>query len=61
VVVSIARTTPPKKDKAGASSMEAPTTEALVTRLGSKASNDIFVDDDHNLLNFNIVESEIVW
>jgi hypothetical protein len=43
------------------SSMEAPTTEALVTRLRSKASNDIFVDDDHNLLNFNIVESEIVW
>jgi hypothetical protein len=48
------RTRPP-------SSMEAPTTEALVTQLGSKASNDIFVDDDHNLLNFNIVESEIVW
>jgi hypothetical protein len=46
------RTTPPKVDKADTSSVEAPTTQALVARSRSKASNDAPIDDDPDLLNF---------
>jgi hypothetical protein len=60
VVVSMARTTPSKEDKAGTSSVEAPTTHALVARPGSKAPDDNLADDDPDLLNFGAVEFEIV-
>jgi hypothetical protein len=53
-------TTPPKEDKVDTSSVEAPTTQALVARPGSKAPNDNLVDDDPILLNFITVESEII-
>jgi hypothetical protein len=56
----MARIIPPKEDKAGTSSVEAPTAQALVARPGSKASNDNLADDDPNLLNFDMAESEIV-
>jgi hypothetical protein len=52
-------TTPPKEDKAGTSSAEAPTAQALVAQQGSKPSDDTLADDDPNLLNFDAVESEI--
>jgi hypothetical protein len=54
-------TTLPKEDKVGTSSAEAPTAQALVTRSGSKASDDNLGDDDPDLLNFAIVGSEIAW
>jgi hypothetical protein len=53
-------TTPPKEDKVGTSSVEAPTAQALVARLGGNALDDNLVDDDPVLLNFNVVESEII-
>jgi hypothetical protein len=56
----MARTTPSKEDKVDTSSAEAPTAQALVARPGSKASNDNFADDDPILLNFDMVESEII-
>jgi hypothetical protein len=54
------RTTPPREDKVGTSSVEAPTAQALVARSGSKASDDNLADDDPELLNFHVTESEIV-
>jgi hypothetical protein len=48
------RTTPPKEDKVDTSSAEAPTAQALVTRPGSKVSDDNLVDDDRDLLNFDV-------
>jgi hypothetical protein len=60
VVVSTDRTTLPKEDKVGISSAEAPTAQALVARLGSKALDDTLIDDDPNLLTFGTVKSEIV-
>jgi hypothetical protein len=54
------RTTLPKTDKAGTSSVEVPTAQALVARLGSKTSDDNLADDDPDLLNFAAAESEIV-
>jgi hypothetical protein len=51
------RTTPPKVDKVGTSSVEARMTRALVARPGSKALDDNLVDDDSNLLNLIVVES----
>jgi hypothetical protein len=56
----MAHTTPPKEDKACTSSAKAPTTQALVARQGSKAPNDNLADEDLELLNFDMVESEIV-
>jgi hypothetical protein len=53
-------TTLPKVDKAGASSTEVPTAQALVARLRNKASDDNLADDDFGLLNFTTVDSEIV-
>jgi hypothetical protein len=54
------RTTPPKKDKVGTSSAEAPMAQALVARPGSKVSYDTLADDDLELLNFGVAESEII-
>jgi hypothetical protein len=54
------RTTPPREDKVGTSSVEAPTAQALVARSGSKASDDNLADDDPELPNFHVTESEIV-
>jgi hypothetical protein len=54
------RTTLSRVDKAGTSSVEVPTAQALVARLGSKAPDDNLADDDPGLLNFTVVESKIV-
>jgi hypothetical protein len=43
------------------SSVEAPTAQALVARLGSKVLNDNLAGNDLVLLNFTTVEPEIVW
>jgi hypothetical protein len=56
----MAHTTPPKEDKVDTSSMEAPTAQALVARSGSKVSYDNLVDDDPDLLKFDVAESEII-
>jgi hypothetical protein len=45
------RTSPPKVDKVGTSSMKIPMVWALVTQLGSEAPNDSPIDDDPDLLN----------
>jgi hypothetical protein len=45
------RTSPPKMDKVGTSSMKIPMVWALVTQLGSEAPNDSPIDDDPDLLN----------
>jgi cobalamin biosynthesis protein CobD/CbiB len=50
-------TTLPKVDKVNTSSPEAPMTQALVVRLGSKASYGTLADDDPDLLNSTTVES----
>jgi hypothetical protein len=60
MVVPMVRTTPPKEDKVYISSTEAPTAQALVARPGSKAPDDNPTNDDSYLLNFNMVESDIV-
>jgi hypothetical protein len=54
-------TTPPKEDKAGTSSTEAVTAQALVVRPRSKALDDCLANNDPDLLNFATVESEIVY
>jgi hypothetical protein len=54
------RTTPPKEDKVDTSSMEVCTAQTLVTRPGSKASDDNLADDDPELLALIVAESEIV-
>jgi hypothetical protein len=54
------RITPPMEDKVDRSLAEVPTTQALAVRSESKALDDNLADDDSNLLNFNVVESEIV-
>jgi hypothetical protein len=53
-------TTLPKEDKVDTSSTEAPTTQILVARSESKASDDNPSDDDPDLLNFDMAESKIV-
>jgi hypothetical protein len=53
-------TTPSEEDKMGTSSVEAPTTQALVARPGSKAPDDNFTDSDPDLLNFDAAEFEII-
>jgi hypothetical protein len=53
------RTTPPKEDKVGTSSTEAPTAQALVARLKSKAPDDDLGGDAPDLLNVVVVGSEI--
>jgi hypothetical protein len=59
VVEPMDRTTPPKEDKVGTSSAEAPTAQALVARPESEAPDDNLGDDNLNLLNFVVVGSEI--
>jgi hypothetical protein len=59
-VAFMVRTTPFKEDKVGTSSAEAPTAQALVARPRSKVPNDDLADDDPDLLNFDVAESEIV-
>jgi hypothetical protein len=54
-------TTPPKEDKVDTSSAGVPTSQALVARPGSKALDDNLIDDDPNLLNFDMAEFEIVY
>jgi hypothetical protein len=56
----MARTIPPKEDKMGTSSAEAPMAHALVGQSGSKASDDTLADDDPDILNFDMAETEIV-
>jgi hypothetical protein len=60
VEAPMVRTTPPREDKVGTSSVEAPTAQALVAQSRSKASDDNLADDDPELLNFHVTESEIV-
>jgi hypothetical protein len=50
-------TTLPKVDKVDTSSAKAPTAQALVARLRSKAPDDAPVDNDLNLLNFIVAVS----
>jgi hypothetical protein len=54
-------TTPAKKDKVDTSLAEAITAQALVAQLGSKASANNFADNDPDLLNFIMAESEIIY
>jgi hypothetical protein len=54
------RTTPPKEDKVGTSSTGAPTAQALMARPRSKVPDDTPTDDDPELLNFGLAESNIV-
>jgi hypothetical protein len=54
------QTTPPKEDKVYTSLVEGSMAQALVARLGSKVPDDNLVDDYLNLLNFTVVESEII-
>jgi hypothetical protein len=54
------RTTPPKEDKVGPSSVEAPTTLALVARPKSKALDDNLAGDNPDLLNFSVADTEII-
>jgi hypothetical protein len=56
VVVPMVRTTPPKEDKAGTSSVEAPTAQPMVAQPAYKMPDDNLADDDPGLLNFNTVE-----
>jgi hypothetical protein len=44
----------------GTSSVKAFMTQSLVARPGSKVPNDNLVDDDPDLLNFDVAESAIV-
>jgi hypothetical protein len=54
------RTTPPKEDKAGTSSAEAPTAQALVAQPGSKVSDGTLADNNPELLNFGATGPEII-
>jgi hypothetical protein len=60
-VAPLVHTTPPKEDKVDTSSVEVPTVQALAVRLGSKAPNDNLVDENFDLLNLDVVESETVY
>jgi hypothetical protein len=51
-VAPMVHTTLPKEDNMGTSSVEAPTAQALVARLESKAPDDNLGDDDPDFLNF---------
>jgi hypothetical protein len=59
-VAPMVRTTPPKEDKVDTSSAEVTMGQALAARLGSKAPNNNMAGDDPDLLNFDVVESEII-
>jgi hypothetical protein len=57
VAEPMVRTTPPKVDKVGTSSAEAPTAQALTARSGNKVPDDALVDNDPGLLNFTVAVS----
>jgi hypothetical protein len=57
VVEPMVCTIPPKVDKVGTSSMEAPMVQALVAQPRSKAHDDNPTDDGPSLLSFAVVES----
>jgi hypothetical protein len=59
-VVSMVRTTPPKVDKVGISSVEVPMAHALLVQPRSKALDDTLTDDDPDLLTFGVAESKII-
>jgi hypothetical protein len=59
VVAPMDRTTPPKEDKVGTSSMKAPMALALVSRPESEAPDDNLGGDAPDLLNAAVVGSEI--
>jgi hypothetical protein len=59
VMESMYHTTLPKVDKADTSSAEAPMTQTLLPRSGSKASDDAPIDDNLDLLNFTVAVSWI--
>jgi hypothetical protein len=59
VVAPMDRTTPPKEDKVGTSSAEAPTAHALVTQPKSEVLDDNLGGDAPNLLNAAVVGSKI--
>jgi hypothetical protein len=54
------RTTLPKEEKVDTSSAEAPTAQALVARPKSRVLDDNLVDENPNLLKFDVVEFEII-
>jgi hypothetical protein len=58
--VSVVRTTPPKEDKVGTSSVEPPTAQTLAAQSRSKVPDDTLADDAPELLNFDAEEFEIV-
>jgi hypothetical protein len=60
-VASIAHTTLPKEDKMDTSLAKVPMPQALVARLRSMAPEDNPADNDPDLLNFAMVESETVY
>jgi hypothetical protein len=53
-------TNPPKEDKVDTSFAEAPMAQALVARPTSKVLDDNPTNDDSDLLNSDVLESEIV-
>jgi hypothetical protein len=59
-VEPMVRTTLPKVDTVGTSSVEVPMARALMAQPGSRAPNDDLVDDDLYLLNFTVAKSKIV-
>jgi hypothetical protein len=59
VVAPMDCTTPPKENKVGTSSTEAPMAQALVARLKSKTPDDNLGGDTPNLLNVAVVGFEI--
>jgi hypothetical protein len=59
VVIPMDRTTPPKEDKVGTSSVKAPMTQALVAQPKSKEPDNNLGGDAPDLLNVAVVGSEI--
>jgi hypothetical protein len=57
---AMVRSTLPKVDKAGTSSVEDRMAQALMAQPESKAPDDDLIDDDPGLLNFVAAESETV-
>jgi hypothetical protein len=53
-------TTSPKEDKVDTSSAGVPTAQALVVRPGSKTPGDNLIEDDLDLLKFDMAEPEII-
>jgi hypothetical protein len=60
VAMSIVRTTLPKGDNMGTSSVEPPMAWTLVAQPGSKALDDNLAGNDPDFLNFEMAESEAV-